>query len=84
MEAIACGTPVLTFKTGGSPEILDDTCGSVVECDDLDALENEIIRICTDKPYTDKAFVEKARSFDKNERFKEYLKLYEGIIATRT
>ncbi|WP_289490328.1 glycosyltransferase, partial [Klebsiella pneumoniae] len=27
MEAIACGTPVLTFKTGGSPEMLDETCG---------------------------------------------------------
>ena len=25
MESIACGTPVLTFNTGGSPEILDST-----------------------------------------------------------
>lgn len=27
MEAIACGTPVLTFRTGGSPEILDEKNG---------------------------------------------------------
>lgn len=84
MEAIACGTPVLTFKTGGSPEILDDTCGSVVECDDLNALEKEIVRICEEKPYTKDACTNKAQAFDKNERFKEYLKLYEGVIATRT
>ena len=31
MESIACGTPVLTFRTGGSPEIVDETCGCVVD-----------------------------------------------------
>ena len=30
MEALACGTPVITFNTGGSPESLDETCGVVV------------------------------------------------------
>ena len=79
MEALACGTPVLTFRTGGSPEMLDETCGSVVECGDIDALESEIIRICTDKPYSQEACIRKAKEFDKNERFKEYLKLYERI-----
>lgn len=82
MEALACGTPVLTFKTGGSPEMLDETCGSVVGCDDVDALEKEIIRICTDKPYTRQSCIKKAREFDKNERYKEYLELYERVITT--
>ena len=84
MEALACGTPVLTFRTGGSPEMLDDTCGSVVDCDDVDALEREIIRICTDRPYTREACVHKARAFDRNERFKEYVELYERVDTTRT
>lgn len=79
MESIACGTPVVTFRTGGSPEMLDTTCGSVVECDDVDALESEIIRICTDKPYSKESCIKKAAEFDKNERFKEYLNLYERI-----
>ncbi len=83
MEALACGTPVLTFRTGGSPEMLDETCGSVVDCDDIDALEKEIIRICEEKPYTKQACIKKAKEFDKNERFKEYLELYERINATR-
>jgi glycosyltransferase involved in cell wall biosynthesis len=82
MEAIACGTPVLTFKTGGSPEILDESCGSVVECDDIDALEKEIIRICTENPYSQEMCTEKAKAFDKNERFKEYLDLYGAVIST--
>lgn len=81
MEALACGTPVLTFRTGGSPEMIDETCGSVVACDDVDALEREIIRICTDKPYPKAACLKKAWEFDQNERFKEYLTLYERIVS---
>lgn len=84
IESLACGTPVLTFRTGGSPEMLDETCGSVVECGDIDALESEIIRICTDKPYSQEACIRKAEAFDKNERFKEYLKLYERINTAGT
>ncbi|MBE6564447.1 MAG: glycosyltransferase [Ruminococcaceae bacterium] len=84
MEALACGTPVATFQTGGSPEMLDETCGSVVPCGDVDALEKEIIRICTDKPYSKEACIQKAKEFDKNERFKEYIALYERINVAGT
>ncbi|MBO5402307.1 MAG: glycosyltransferase [Clostridia bacterium] len=84
MEALACGTPVLTFRTGGSPEILDETCGFVVNCDDVDALEKEMVRICAEKPYTREACIKRARSFDKNKRFKEYTELYERVIASGT
>lgn len=84
MEAIACGTPVLTFRTGGSPEMLDETCGSVVDCDDIDSFEREIIRICTEKPYSQEDCMRKAEEFDQNKRFKEYCKLYEGINTTGT
>lgn len=77
MESIACGTPVLTFRTGGSPEILDEKTGAVVDCDDIDALEREIIRICDENPYSMEACLIRAKSFDMNERFEEYIKLYE-------
>mgnify|MGYP000252888159 CR=1 FL=1 len=82
IEALACGTPGITFDVGGSPECYDETCGSVVPCDDLDALEAEIIRICDEKPYAQEACLLRAKEFDKNEKFKEYIKLYERIIST--
>ena len=81
MEALACGTPVVTFRTGGSPEMLDDTCGSVVDCDDVEATQRQILRICETKPFTKEQCLKKAQTFDQNERFKEYLKLYERIIT---
>ena len=76
VESLACGTPVVTFKTGGSPECIDETCGSVVPCDDIDAMEKEIRRICEETPYSKDACLVRAQSFDMNERFEEYLKLY--------
>lgn len=78
MEALACGTPVVSYQTGGSPEILDATCGSVVAYDDIDALEKEIKRICENQAYTREACVERAKQFDGQERFCEYIKLYES------
>ena len=76
MEAIACGTPVITFKTGGSPEMIDKNCGSVVDCDDIDFLEKEIIRICETKPYSKEQCLEKAKTFDANIKFLEYVNMY--------
>ena len=76
MESIACGTPVMTFKTGGSAEIPDETCGVVVDCDDINALESEIIRIAAEKPFTEENCLHRAKQFDQNERFKDYIGLY--------
>jgi len=76
MEAIACATPVITFRTGGSPEILDENCGSVVDCDDTASLEAEIIRVCETKPYTEAMCLTRARSFDEKICFSRYLEIY--------
>ena len=76
MEAIACGTPVITFKTGGSPEILDETCGCVVPKDDIEKLYNEIIRIYEEKCFFKNDCLLKAKAFNKDDRFNEYVNLY--------
>lgn len=80
MEAIACGTPVLTFRTGGSPEIPDAGSGCVVECDDIDTFEREIRAIAEDDLYPAANCLAHGKTFDKNERFKEYVALYNRVI----
>lgn len=80
MEALACGAPVITFETGGSPEILDVTCGSVVPRDDVDAMEKEILRVCETKPYSKAACTARARRFDRDARFDEYIELYRELV----
>ena len=75
MESLACGTPVVTFKTGGSPEILDEKTGMVVDKNDIDAFEKAIIETCSGK-LTKEDCLKKATAFDKNEKFKRYIDLY--------
>lgn len=76
MEALACGIPVVTFNTGGSPEIIDETCGSVVEKNNLEKLEEEIIRVCVKKPYKKESCLSRAKYFDKQETSKQYINLF--------
>ena len=76
MEAIACGTPVVTFDTGGSAEILDHTCGASVKKDDIDALERQIRRF-VERPDLKENCIKRAEAFSDDARYKEYLGLYE-------
>ena len=78
MEAIACGTPVITFKTGGSPEMVDGETGMVIDCEDIDALQEAVIKVCTKKPFSETNCLVKAKAFDKYMKFQEYVDLYEA------
>lgn len=80
IEALACGCPVLTFNTGGSPEIIDKTCGSVVEVDDIDSFIEEIKRICQSKPYSKQMCLKRSKLYDMNDRFMDYIKLFDSLI----
>lgn len=80
MEAIACGTPVLAFRTGGSPEIADDRRGYVVDVDDIEELKRQIIRICTEKVFSKNKCIERAQAFDRKVKFEEYLTLFDEVV----
>ncbi len=42
IESLACGTPVVTFRTGGSAEIIDNCSGVSVEQDDIDGVRGKM------------------------------------------
>lgn len=76
MEALACGTPVVTFRTGGSPEIIDEASGAVVDVDDFDSFKYEIIRACEGEAYTSNVCIERAKCFDMYDKFKQHYDLF--------
>lgn len=83
MEAIACGTPVLTFLTGGSPESLDETCASVVACNDIKTMICEIERIRMCHPYSREACLLRASIYDGKEKNREYVDLFNQTVERR-
>lgn len=76
IESIACGTPVITYNSGGSPECIDETCGVVVDCDDVDAMVSQIEYVCTQTPFDKKSCMKYAENFDKQKNFKIYKDVY--------
>lgn len=76
IEALACGTPVFTFNTGGSPEIVDETSGMVFHVDDVAGMKNAICQLSSEHSFDSSACVARAQNYDCQERFCDYVKLY--------
>lgn len=85
LEALACGTPVITYRTGGSPEAVSPETGVVVEQGDVAAMAEAIRGIC-DKGkdyYTDACRKRAEKQFDKDKCFEKYVELYEKEVSQR-
>ena len=85
LESLACGTPVVTFKSGGSPECIDDNTGIVVEKGNLNKLYEAIVTIKENskEKYTLFCRNRAEEYFDKNDRFREYLDLYKILTQEK-
>lgn len=73
IEAMACGTPVLTYKTGGSSEIVEEYDGFVVEQGNISAVA-ETIQLLMKKGLK-RVLIDKSK-FDNAQVTNNYLKLY--------
>lgn len=82
LEALACGTPVVTYRTGGSAEAISPETGMVVEQGDVAGLlEAARFFAGQDKDSCGKACRIRAESyFCKNDRYSDYLRLYGELL----
>ena len=81
IEALACGTPVITYRTGGSPEAIDDKTGIVVERGDIKMLQEAIETICTSNiDYSVNCRQRAEKYFNKDDRFREYIDLFNQLL----
>ena len=85
IEALACGTPVITYNTGGSPEAIDNNTGLVVEKGNIHVLYEAVVNITGKgkEHYTDICRERAVKHFNKDDRFKDYLKIYESLLINR-
>lgn len=82
IESLACGTPIITYNTGGSPEAIDEYTGLIVEKGDIVGLQNAVkVIIKNGKDFYQTSCRKRAELlFNKNIRYMDYLNLYESMI----
>lgn len=85
LEALACGTPVITYRTGGSPETISEDTGMVVAPGDVDGLHRAVQTVQKKgKERYAKACRERALAlFCKSEPYSAYMELYEALLAAK-
>lgn len=76
IEALACGTPVITYETGGCPELITDGIGKVVPQGDIKGLCEAILS----KNYIKEECINMGKKFDRNICYRQYIDLYEDIL----
>lgn len=85
LEAMACGTPVITYRTGGSPEAVTPETGWIIEQGNVKGIA-DIIKSLEIKDKSEIAAQRVAcrkraeQEFDKDKCFEKYVELYEGLI----
>lgn len=84
LEALASGTPVITYDTGGSPEAIDEKTGIVIPYQDIAQLKNAVVFTCEDKPFSTDACRKRAElNFNQNQAFEEYITLYKSLLSDK-
>lgn len=81
LEALACGTPVITYKTGGSPEAIDSSTGLVVDKGNVQEMAGAVTahgKTTAEQRLLCRLRAEK--SFNKNIVFQTYVDLYEQLL----
>jgi glycosyltransferase involved in cell wall biosynthesis len=78
MEAIACGTPVVTFNTGGCAEIVTEQCGAVVYSNTVDEMVEKIYEVIGNRDFYINGCRSRANDFEEKKCFDKYVRTIIG------
>ncbi len=83
LEAIACGTPVVTYRTGGSIEAVTPETGMIVEQGDVPGLLEAVRTVAAEgkENYRQACRSYAEANFRKEDRYADYLKLYQKLLV---
>ena len=77
LESLACGTPVITFNTGGSIESVDEKTGLVVEKGDIKGLVDAVLKLNENPINSDECVNKAVGYYSKTDRYNDYIKIYQ-------
>jgi len=76
IESLACGTPVITYATGGAAEMLDDKSGIIVERNNYHLLLEKLNNYIDNQYIHVEDCIKKAADYDQHSAFGKYIELY--------
>ena len=83
LEALACGTPVITYRTGGSPEAVTNETGVVLEKGDINGLMHAVRSLAGSSfkyEHSSDCIRRAEMYFDKDKQFDKYTRLYKELL----
>ena len=85
LEALACGTPVVTYRTGGSPEAIEGDTGYVVDKGNFEMLLSTIehVRKQGKSHFMANCRLLAEKKYNMYTQYNEYIKLYNDIITNQ-
>lgn len=81
LEALACGTPVITYNTGGSPEAVDEHTGFVIAKGNIQGIVAaiEALEVSNYQELSGACRARALRLYDKKVRYLDYLDIFETL-----
>lgn len=85
-ESFACGTPVVTNSYTANPELVNTSCGCVVNDLSADTVYSSVEAVLNNgkKAYSEACIKFARENFDSNKNIGEYLKLYSDLSAEKS
>lgn len=86
LEALACGTPVITYDSGGSPEAVCEETGIVIPKGRFDLVPGALEELrSTDREQLARKCRKRAEAhFDRKDQFYKYIELYNELLKEHT
>ncbi len=78
VEALACSTPVVTFRTGGCTESLNENCGFVAEKGKVTSLYEGITQVRNNKIKRENCR-DRGIEFSRDNKFLQYIDIYNKV-----
>lgn len=82
IESISCGTPVITYNTGGSPEIINEKTGIAIDKYDYKKMASIINSLKSNYYFKISDLQNRAKEFSKEKMVSKYTSLYNSILNT--
>lgn len=80
VEGLACGTPGIVYNTTASPELITPETGIVVKSGDVESVAKAVRSLLVKRKPVDICRERAVKYFNKDDRYNEYINLYEHLI----